>query len=39
LREGFFWGKWDIPETVGVISFADNDGFAVLVNLDVVFCE
>ena len=38
-REGFFGSERDIPETVGGVAFADDDDFAVFVDLDVVLGE
>lgn len=29
----------DIPETVGIVSFADDDDFTVLDNVDIEFCK
>ena len=39
MREWRFRCQRDIPESVGEISFSDDDGFSVFENLDVVFRE
>ena len=39
MREWRFRCQRDIPESVGEISFSDDDGFSIFENLDVVFCE
>ena len=39
LGEWCFWCQRDISESVGKISFSDDDGLTIFENLDVIFCE
>ena len=38
-RGSGFGSERNIPQTVGIVSFANNDNYAVLVNVDINFCK